>query len=302
MSTDVSQTGHHEMRAHGRGGRSIDPLANGTDPSDLQAHAQGPWRGGGRTGRSVALALAPVAGVVGFLLLWQALVRGMDIPRYELPAPWDILRHLASDPGYYWTNGRRTAWEAFLGFLLAFGVGVGGGALMAQSRFVDRAMQPLAVLVQVTPIIAYAPAIVIWLGFGLKPVLFLASLVCVVPFLLNAVTGLRAVDPSVLELARSVDASRSEVFWRLRVPSALPYLFTAARISVGLALIGAVLGEFFAGVTKGLGFSVKLAQSRNLPLQLWGSVFVLALVGSLATVAIGVLERVLLRWHASQHH
>ena len=250
--------------------------------------------------RAVLMTLAPAIGVVGFLVLWQTTVRLLHIPRYELPAPWDILRHLASDPGYYWTNGRRTAWEATLGFLLALVAGVGGGSLMAHSRFVDRAMQPLAVLVQVTPIIAYAPAIVIWLGFGLEPILFLTSLVCVVPFLLNAVTGLRAVDANVLELARSVDASRREIFWRLRIPSALPYLFTAARISVGLALIGAVLGEFFGGVTKGLGYSVKLAQSRNLPLQLWGSVFVLALVGSLATVAIGALERVLLRWHASQ--
>lgn len=250
--------------------------------------------------RAVLMTLAPAIGVVGFLVLWQTTVRLLHIPRYELPAPWDILRHLASDPGYYWTNGRRTAWEATLGFLLALVAGVGGGSVMAHSRFVDRAMQPLAVLVQVTPIIAYAPAIVIWLGFGLEPILFLTSLVCVVPFLLNAVTGLRAVDANVLELARSVDASRREIFWRLRVPSALPYLFTAARISVGLALIGAVLGEFFGGVTKGLGYSVKFAQSRNLPLQLWGSVFVLALVGSLATVAIGALERVLLRWHASQ--
>ncbi len=250
--------------------------------------------------RALLMTLAPAIGVVGFLVLWQTTVRLLHIPRYELPAPWDILRHLASDPGYYWTNGRRTAWEATLGFLLALVAGVGGGSLMAHSRFVDRAMQPLAVLVQVTPIIAYAPAIVIWLGFGLEPILFLTSLVCVVPFLLNAVTGLRAVDANVLELARSVDASRREIFWRLRIPSALPYLFTAARISVGLALIGAVLGEFFGGVTKGLGYSVKLAQSRNLPLQLWGSVFVLALVGSLATVAIGALERVLLRWHASQ--
>ena len=250
--------------------------------------------------RALLMTLAPAIGVVGFLVLWQTTVRLLHIPRYELPAPWDILRHLASDPGYYWTNGRRTAWEASLGFLLALVAGLGGGSVMAHSRFVDRAMQPLAVLVQVTPIIAYAPAIVIWLGFGLEPILFLTSLVCVVPFLLNAVTGLRAVDANVLELARSVDASRREIFWRLRVPSALPYLFTAARISVGLALIGAVLGEFFGGVTKGLGYSVKLAQSRNLPLQLWGSVFVLALVGSLATVAIGALERVLLRWHASQ--
>ena len=270
------------------------PADDGRAPSALG----GAQRGG--TVGALLLSVAPAIGVVGFLGLWQAAVRLFDIPRYQLAAPWDIVKHLAADPGFYWTNGRQTAWEALLGFLVALVIGVGGGALMAQSRFVDRAVQPLAVLIQVTPLIAYAPVVVIWLGFGFKPVIFLTSLVCVVPFLLNAVTGLRAVDASVLELAHSVDAGRAEVFWRLRVPSALPYLFAAARISVGLALIGSVLGEFFSGVRSGLGFSIKLSQSRNLPLQLWGSVFVLALVGSLAVLAIGVLERVLLRWHSSQ--
>ena len=269
----------------------------GVGRSDVQRLDAAPDR---RSPRSLLMALAPVIGVVGFLGLWQGLVRLLGIPRYELPAPWDILRHLASDPGFYWTNGRRTAWEASLGFLLALVIGVLIGAAMAHSRFVDRALQPLAVLVQVTPIIAYAPAIVIWVGFGLKPILILTALVCVVPFLLNAVIGLRSVDPNVLELARSVDARRREVFWRLRLPSALPFLFAAARISVGLAMIGAVLGEFFSGVSKGLGFSVKLALGRNLPLQLWGSVFVLAFIGSMAIVLIGALERVLLRWHSSQ--
>ena len=240
------------------------------------------------------MAVAPGVGVLGFLLLWQLLVRVFEIA--ELPAPWDVLRHLGSDPGYYWTNGRRTAWNAGLGFLLALFVGVVGGAVMAHSRFVERALQPLAVLLQVTPIIAYAPAIVIWLGFGLEPVVFLTSLVCVVPFLLNAAAGLRAVDPSVIELARSVDASWFEVLWRLRIPSALPYLFTAARISVGLALIGSVLGEFFAHVSTGLGQSVLQALDLRLPLQLWASVFVLALMGSIATAAIGLLERKVLRW------
>ena len=97
-------------------------------------------------------------------------------------------------------------------------------------------MQPVAVLIQVTPIIAYAPAFVIWLGPGLKPILAITTLVCFVPFLFNAVTGLRSVDPATHELLRSVDANGREIFWRLRLPHALPYLFAAARIAVGLAL------------------------------------------------------------------
>jgi NitT/TauT family transport system permease protein len=250
--------------------------------------------------RNIALGLAPVVGVIVFLGLWQLLVWAFSIEKFKLPAPWDIVVHLADDPGFYLRNARITGWEALLGFLIALVIGVAGAAVMARFRFVERAMQPIAVLIQVTPIIAYAPAVVLWLGFGVKPILFLTALVCIVPILFNATTGLRSVDPLLLEVARSVDASNREIFWRLRVPSALPYLFSAARISVGLALIGTVLGEFFAGVTGGLGFAVKFAQSRNLADQLWGSIFTLAIMGSLAVALIGVIERRVLRWHSSQ--
>jgi len=253
-----------------------------------------------RSGQLLKAVVPPVVGVAGFLLLWQLLVTVLDIPQFELPAPSDILRHLWSDPSFYIENARVTMWEALLGFGLGLAFALVIATVMAHSRFAEQAITPLAVLVQVTPLIAYAPALVIWLGFGLKPILVGTALVCFVPFLFNAVVGFRSIDPATHELLRSVDASRREVFFRLRVPHALPYLFSAARIAVGLALIGAVLTEFFAGVSSGLGWAIKVAQSRNLTLQLWGSIFVLAFLGAAATILIGVLERIVLRWHASQ--
>ena len=253
-----------------------------------------------RTGRVVRAVAPPIVGVGGFLLLWQLLVTVLDIQQFELPAPWPILQHIASDPWFYISNARVTLWEAFLGFWLGLAGALAAATVMAHSRFVEQAITPLAVLVQVTPLIAYAPALVIWLGFGMKPILVGTALVCFVPFLFNAVVGFRSIDPATHELLRSVDASKWEVFRRLRVPHALPYLFSAARIAVGLALIGAVLTEFFAGVTSGLGWAVKVAQSRNLALQLWGSIFVLAFLGAAGIFLIGVLERVVLRWHSSQ--
>jgi NitT/TauT family transport system permease protein len=99
-----------------------------------------------------------------------------------------------------------------------------------------------------------------------------------------------------------VDASRTEILLHLRLPSALPNLFAGARIAVGMALMGAVLGEFFAGAKSGLGFAIKLAQSRSLTLQLWGSVFVLAFLGSLAISLLTFVERFVLHWHASQRN
>lgn len=246
------------------------------------------------------LLLAPVIGVVGFLALWQLAIAVFDIKKFVLPAPWDILGHIKSAPGFYVRNARTTVWESFLGFTIAFVLAMVGATIMAMSKFAERAILPLAVLLQVTPLIAYAPAIVIWQGFGLKPILIMTSLVCFVPFLINGVLGLRSVDPNLLELARSVNASWREEFFRLRLPSALPSLFSAGRIAVGLALIGSVLGEFFSGTTGGLGWSVKTAQAHSLTLQLWGSVFVLAFVGAAATILIIGLERLALHWHSSQ--
>ena len=253
-----------------------------------------------RSFRSSLLWTAPVVGVMLFLGLWQLIVGALEVKRFVLPGPWSIVVHLADNPGYYLRNARTTVWEAACGFLLAFVLAMAAAIVMARSRYVERAIAPLAVLIQVTPIIAYAPAAVIWLGFGLKPILVITSLVCFVPFLLNGVSGLRSVDPLLVELARSVDASEREVLIRLRFPSALPFLFAAARINVGLALIGAVLGEFFAGVSSGLGYAVKTAQTRLLVDQLWGSIFSLAILGSLATLLLSVVERLSLRWHSSQ--
>lgn len=243
--------------------------------------------------------LAPVVGLATFLLAWQLLVVLLDIPKYQLPAPLDVVRHMADDPGFYLHNAWVTAREAMLGFSLAALLALLAASVAAQVPFVEQAAQPVVVLVQVTPIIAYAPAVVIWLQFGLRPIIVLTTAVCFVPFYFNGVTGLRSVDPASLELLRSVDAGRREIYWRLRLPHALPYLFAAARIAVGLALIGAVLGEFFAVVNEGLGVAIKKAQAFNDVDQLWGSIFALAFTGAVMILLLGLLERVLLRWHTS---
>ncbi len=277
--------------------RTMGPATGVVDPTALAGHEpltnRSLWR-------VVAIALAPVLGITLFLLGWQATIKIFDIPQYELPSPSDILSHLFGDLSFYWRNAKTTVWEAFLGFTVAFLVAMFFASILAHSRFLERMSMPIVVLAQVTPLIAYAPAIVIWFGFGLKPIVIMTTIVCAVPFLVNGVTGLRSVDPNLLELARSVDASRWEIYLRLRLPSALPNVFVAARVAVGLALLGAVLGEFFSGVSSGLGYAVKVAQNHNLPLQLWASVYVLAVIGAAAILLISGVERLVLHWHASQ--
>lgn len=257
---------------------------------------------GGTSGvRRVLLSLAPVIGLVGFFLIWQFGVEIFDVQRFLLPRPSDILSDMAHKKMFFWNQARTTMWEAFVAFVVAFVLAMIVASFMAHSRFLERAVLPLAVLIQVTPIIAYVSAIVAWQGYGFKSIVVVTSLVCFVPFLINGVTGLRSVDPTVLELARSVNASKLEVFFKLRVRSALPNLFSAARIAVGLALIGAVLGEFFAGSLSGLGYWIKKAQNqRQAYLILWGCIYVLAFIGSAVTYLLTVVERFALHWHSSQ--
>jgi len=254
--------------------------------------------GGLRRGLRMA---APVIGLAVFFFGWEFGVKAFGIKKYLLPRPSDILSNLNDNKQFFWDNARTTMWEAFVGFAVAFVLAMIVATLMAHSRFIERAVLPLAVLIQVTPIIAYTPAIVAWQHYGFRSIVVVTSLVCFVPFLVNGVTGLRSVDPNLIELARSVDASRREVFFRLRLQSALPSLFSAARIAVGLALIGAVLGEFFAGSLSGLGYTIKRSQSQGaLRLYIWGAIYVLGFIGAAATLFVTAVERVVLHWHSSQ--
>jgi NitT/TauT family transport system permease protein len=219
-----------------------------------------------------------------------------------VPAPSRILREIIDHPDLYWKAALPTIREAAFGLAIALAVALPVGSLLAHSRLAERAAWPVIVLFMVTPVVAYAPAMVVWLGFGTKPILMVVVLISAPPLILGTVSGLRSVDPATLELLESVNASRREVFVKLRFPSALPQLFTSGRVAVTLALVGALLGEFFAGVTEGLGWMISRSQANPIAaaLPLWACVFVLAAIGTAAFALVAVLERALLRWHSSQ--
>jgi len=248
-----------------------------------------------RVGRFVA----PVIGLLVFFGLWELLVRVFDVRTFVLLRPTTILDELFGQPGFYWRNTLVTAREALLGYLVALTVALLWGAVMARSRFLEHASTPVAVLIQVTPIVAYAPSAVLWLGRGLKPIVFITGLICLVPLLFAVTTGLRSADPAALDLMTIVDAPTSQVIRRIRLPYALPYLFSATRTCVGLSLIGAVLAEWYALVDQGLGRRIQEAIDFNQTRQLWASIYAVALLGGLAILVLNVVERRVLHWHAS---
>lgn len=244
--------------------------------------------------------LAPVTGLVVLWGGWELYVRAAGVSLLTLPPPSRIITHMASDPGFYARNGWVTLWEAMAGFALALVVALVVAAAMAHSRFVERAVMPLIVLLQSTPIPVLAPVFLLWFGFSPTPKVLVAMLFAFAPFVSNALTGLRTVDQDTLDVMKSVNASRWEILRHLRFPNALPSLFSAARIAVSLALVGAVIGELYGGSVEGLGFQARSAQARSLVDQLWGSVLALAFMGIVLTLAVMSLERRVLRWHSSQ--
>ena len=162
--------------------------------------------------------------------------------------------------------------------------------------FADSTSTGLNFLIAVAVLV---PVFLLWFGFSPWPKILTAALFAWIPFVANALTGLRSIDPETEELMRSVDAGRWQIYWRLRVPQSLPYLFSAGRICIGLSLVGAVVGEFFNS-KEGLGNAARVAQTRLLVEQLWGSVFVLAFIGVAWVLILTAVERRVLRWHSSQ--
>ncbi len=244
--------------------------------------------------------LAALVGIAVVGGLWELLVRVFDVKEFILPPPSTIVSEIRAHPGFYFDASMVTARHAYLGMLIALVVALLVGSLLATSRFLEQAAQPLLVLILVAPWVAYFTPIVTWLGGGDPPVLFLVSLVAMPAFVFATVSGLRSADADARELLASVHASPLEVLWRLRLPSALPGLLSTARFVVGISLAAAYYGEGGNLTVEGLGsIGRRAAAASNGPL-LWSSVFATVALGVLGLLVVSLAERVLLRWHVSQ--
>lgn len=247
---------------------------------------------------SLAVALLPA--IVFTLIIggWEAYVRLAQVPRYLLPPPTAVVRALAEEPMRYIGAASVSLGAAMGGLVIATVSAFALGVVMAHSRALERALYPPALLLKVMPIVAVYPLFLIWFGFGVWPRVLIAALITFFPVLVNTVIGLRSVDPQAHDFLRALHASRSQIFWRLRFPSALPYLFAALRISVPLSLIGAVVAEFLSG-SAGMGQLILVANGDFDTPALFGAVIVLAAMGVSLTVGISYLEQRVLDWHDS---
>jgi len=243
--------------------------------------------------------------LVGLLVLglWEGLVRAFAVPPYVLPGPVAIMQAMVADWGLLWASLLVTLRIALLALLAAVSVGGLLAILFAQSRWVERALFPYAVVLQVTPIVAIAPLILIWVDDVTLALLICAWIVAFFPVLSNTVLGLNSADRNLLELFRLYGATRWQVLWLLRLPSALPFFLAGLRVAGGLALIGAVVAEFVAGAGgtgSGLAFRILEAGYQLKIPRMFAALALISACGIAIFALLGLVQHLLLRhWHES---
>jgi len=247
---------------------------------------------------------APAVIAIALLAAWQGLVAYYDVPPYIVPAPTVVFRALVSDRALLFASLEVTLGIALTALAIATLVGTAIALVFVQSRWIETSFFPYAVLLQVTPIVAIAPLIIIWVKDTRVALVLCAVVVAIFPIISNTTLGLRSVDHGLLNLFRMCRASRWQILTRLRIPSALPYFFGGLRIASGLALIGAVVAEFVAGTGgqgAGLAYQILLAGMQlNVP-RLFAALFLIAVTGVLLFAATVALSRAALsRWHESE--
>lgn len=242
-----------------------------------------------------SLVVLPLLGLTLALTAWWGVKELFEIQRISLPYPTEVLVELRKRPAFLWENGRVTLWESIAGFGLGSLAGLVLGTAIAHSRVLNQMTYPWLVAFNAIPKIAIAPLLVIWMGFGTQPKIAMAILLCFFPVVLATTSGLASTPSELVELARSLDASRWQTFAKVRFPNALPQIFIGLKLAMPLALIGAVIGEFSAG-TEGLGIVIKQAGGLgNSPLA-FAALAVLSIAGIALYYAVVGVERLLLPW------
>jgi NitT/TauT family transport system permease protein len=242
--------------------------------------------------------MLPLGAVLLFLLLWWQAVEQFEIKPFIAPSPVAVAHVLVDRFGMLMTNLAPTAIEAVCGFLLGNIAAIALATVFVYRKTAEEALFPIAVMVNTIPVVAKAPILVLLLGNGMEPKIAIAAIICFFPTLVNMTRGLRDVRPEQLELMRILSATPREVFFRVRVPNALPYLFSALKIAASTAVIGAIVGEWI-GSNTGIGaLIIQATYNFDSPL-LYATIVVGSTFSALFFGVISLLERGMLRWHTA---
>lgn len=234
---------------------------------------------------------------VTLLLLWELYVRSGQISSQVLPTPTAIVQALLNNWNIIYDNTVQTVLETVLGMVAATLLGLGLAVMLDISGWVRRAIYPLLVTSQTIPIIALAPLLLIWLGFGLEPKIIVVTLYCFFPIAVACADGLAGVEPELIRLLRSMRASHWQILWLVRLPGAMPAFFSGLRIAATYSVTGAIVSEF-VGAEKGLGIYMQREANSFATVQVFAAILVTAVLSLLFFGLVSLIERIALPWYA----
>jgi NitT/TauT family transport system permease protein len=241
----------------------------------------------------------PLILIVAIFVLWDLVIRIFKIPPYLIPAPWDVAKMLVAEWPRLWRESLFTGYATLGGFGLSILFGIPIAMLIAYSRLVESYVYPLLVFSQSVPKIAVAPLFVVWFGFGIFPKVISAFLLGFFPIVVATVMGFKSMEAEMIDLARSMRASRLQMFLKFSLPQALPSIFSGLKVSATLAVVGAVVGEF-VGSNSGIGYVLQIANGNfDLPLM-FAALFVLSMMGVILFAIVDLVEKMMIPWHQSR--
>jgi len=243
--------------------------------------------------------IRPFLFLVFIVIAWDLAIRIFKIPAYQIPAPADVVAVLWNDWPELLAQAWPTTYATLWGFLLSALFGIPIAMLIAGSKTVESYIYPLLVFSQSVPKVAIAPLFVVWFGFGIIPKVIAAFLLGFFPVVVSAVQGFKSVDLDMVDLARAMQGSRFQVFCAVNLPHAMPAIFSGLKVSVTLAVVGAVVGEF-VGSNSGLGFVLQRSIGNfELP-TMFAALVILALLGVVLFWVVDRIEKLVIPWHVSQ--
>lgn len=245
--------------------------------------------------------LPPLALLAGLVALWQLLAWGLRVPRYILPSPAQIVAAGISQWQLLAWHSAQTLVETALGLVLAIAFGFGLALAIDLSPLLRRVLYPLLVASQTVPIMALAPLLVIWFGYGTAPKAVVVALVCFFPIVVATADGLRAADPELLAVLRSMGATRRQILLKGRLPGALPGFFSGLKIAITYSVVGAVIGEWVAA-GRGLGVYMIRASNSFLTERVFAAIGVTSLLSIALFLAVAAAERLALPWYYTARH
>jgi NitT/TauT family transport system permease protein len=249
-------------------------------------------------GQAMAGKLIPLAGILLFLAVWEVGVRVLKVPSYLMPPPSAVFLVFVSEFPKLLQHGWVTTYEMLLGYAMAVAIAIPLAIAITASQRFDRFVTPQMLFFQVVPKVAIAPLFLVWFGVGTTPKVLVAFLISFFPIVIDAAVGLRSMSAEMRDLARSMGASRWQVFAQFRLPTSLPYLFSGLKVAATLAVAGAVVGEF-VGADKGLGYLLLVTNSNMETALMFATIVALTIIGLVFFYAVEFLETLLIPWHVS---